>query len=171
MDSQLGTVTIPSSSASFLLSPAAVSHHTLTPAVAVPSPVIDMITSYEPNEGLETGIYRDGESVTHNDIVRWSTSNYQYDEINDMILPQAETAKEWTEDEQLILAHINKFDMSKVRTDGHAKSLSMPALQKRYHYLARFRKLEDNSRQLFERTTKMIENKIDVLKRKKIWKS
>jgi hypothetical protein len=104
-------------------------------------------------------------------IQKWVTSQFEYQQIRDQPLPVASPGQEWGDEETLILAYINQFEMSKVRNAGKSKTLDLSAVHKRYHFLAKFRKLQDPSRAVYERAQLMITSRIDVLKRRGAWES
>jgi hypothetical protein len=101
---------------------------------------------------------------------RWLTNNYSYEDINGQVLPDAERAQEWNNEEQLVLDQIQECYLSQVRNSGKSQTLDLVKLTRKYLFLAKFRKMEDVSRLLFTRTLSQITNRLAVLKRTGIWK-
>jgi hypothetical protein len=112
-----------------------------------------------------------GTSNTSGDSsVKWLIRGYSWDEIKNVTLPDVPKERtSWTQEEQLVLDQIHKFYSVRVSNKGEKKTLSIRKLRDQYLYLARFRKLEDSTRVLYNRSDSMLRDRVALLKKNSLW--
>ena len=102
--------------------------------------------------------------------VKWSTKRYSWDDIKNVTLPDIPKERtSWTQEEQLVLDQIHKFYLVKVSNGGEKKTLCFQKLHTQYVYLAKFRKLEDSTRVLYNRSDRMLKDRVALLKKNSLW--